>query len=88
MTATFCVQRRLSSVGLFLSDPISYGLKFDDVNAVLKALLVAITRRPAQYLEGALEAHYSMISGAIQGTSMMEKLNNWIQFDSSRSVSQ
>ncbi|EYC30742.1 hypothetical protein Y032_0004g1742 [Ancylostoma ceylanicum] len=31
--------------------PQSYGLKFDDVDAVLKALLQAITRRPVQYLE-------------------------------------
>ncbi|EYC38971.1 hypothetical protein Y032_0684g1511 [Ancylostoma ceylanicum] len=33
----------------------SYGLKFDDVNAVLKALLEAITRRLVQYLEDGLE---------------------------------
>ncbi|EYC41632.1 hypothetical protein Y032_0561g3476 [Ancylostoma ceylanicum] len=35
--------------------PQNYGLKFNDVNAVLKALLQAITRRPVQYLEGGLE---------------------------------
>ncbi|EYC18726.1 hypothetical protein Y032_0026g1332 [Ancylostoma ceylanicum] len=61
--------------------PQSYGLKFGDVNAVLKALVVAITRRPVQYLEGGLEVYYSIISGAIGESSMMEKLNKWIQFD-------
>ncbi|EYC01366.1 hypothetical protein Y032_0108g64 [Ancylostoma ceylanicum] len=61
--------------------PLSYGLKFDDVNDVLKALLEAITRRPVQYLEGGLEVHYSVISGAVGETSMMEKLKKWIQFD-------
>ncbi|EYC36131.1 hypothetical protein Y032_0930g3092 [Ancylostoma ceylanicum] len=61
--------------------PQSYGLKFDDVNAVLKALVEAITRRHVHYLEGGLGPHYSVISGAIGGTTMMEKLNKWIQFD-------
>ena len=61
--------------------PLSHGLKFDDVNAVLKALVEAITRRPVQYLEGGLEVHYSIIFGALGETSMMEKLNKWIQFD-------
>ncbi|EYC34126.1 hypothetical protein Y032_0001g26 [Ancylostoma ceylanicum] len=61
--------------------PLSYGLKFDDVNAVLKALVEAITRRPAQYLEGGLEVHDSIIFGAIGKTSMMKKLNKWIQFN-------
>ncbi|EYC25175.1 hypothetical protein Y032_0012g1748 [Ancylostoma ceylanicum] len=43
----------------------SCGLKFDDVNAVLKALVEAITRRPVQYLEDGLMVHYSIIFGAI-----------------------
>ena len=61
--------------------PLSHGLKFDDVDAVLKALVEAITRRDVQYLGGGLEVHYSIISGVIGETSMMEKLNKWIQFD-------
>ena len=61
--------------------PLSHKLKFDDVNAVLKALVGAITRSPVPYLEGGLEAHYSIISGAIGQMSMMEKLKKWIQFD-------
>ncbi|EYC15115.1 hypothetical protein Y032_0038g3639 [Ancylostoma ceylanicum] len=61
--------------------PQSYGLKFDDINAVLKAMLQAITRRPVQYLEGDPEVHYSITSGAIGETSMKEKLKKWIQFD-------
>ncbi|EYC05446.1 hypothetical protein Y032_0082g1588 [Ancylostoma ceylanicum] len=32
--------------------PLSYGPKFDDVNAVFKALVEAITRRPVQCLGG------------------------------------
>ncbi|EYC22126.1 hypothetical protein Y032_0018g3732 [Ancylostoma ceylanicum] len=59
----------------------SYGLKFDDVNAVLKAPVEAITRRHVQYLEGGLEVHYSITPEAVGETSMMEKLNKWIQFD-------
>ncbi|EYB95020.1 hypothetical protein Y032_0164g3519 [Ancylostoma ceylanicum] len=33
------------------------------------------------YLEGGLEVHYSVISGVVGETSMMEKLKKWIQFD-------
>ncbi|EYC34311.1 hypothetical protein Y032_0001g351 [Ancylostoma ceylanicum] len=59
----------------------SHGLKFDDVNAVLKALVEAITRRRVKYLEDGPEVQYSNIFGVIGGTSMMEKLDKWIQFD-------
>ncbi|EYB93593.1 hypothetical protein Y032_0180g777 [Ancylostoma ceylanicum] len=52
--------------------PLSHGLKFDDVSAVFKAAIEAITRRPVQYLEGCLEVHYSIIFGVIQGTSKIK----------------
>ncbi|EYB88023.1 hypothetical protein Y032_0253g258 [Ancylostoma ceylanicum] len=58
--------------------PQSYGLKLDDVNAVLKALVAAITRRPFQYLEGGFGVNYSIIFGTIGGTIVMKKLNRWI----------
>ncbi|EYB85528.1 hypothetical protein Y032_0296g1685 [Ancylostoma ceylanicum] len=57
---------------------LSYGLKFDDINAVFKAPVEAITRRHVQYLEGGHEVHYSVIPGAVGETSMMEKLNKRI----------
>ncbi|EYB95630.1 hypothetical protein Y032_0157g3179 [Ancylostoma ceylanicum] len=61
--------------------PLIHGLKFDDDNASLKALVEATTRRPVQYLEGGLEVQCSIVFVGIGGTSMMKELNKRVQFD-------
>ncbi|EYB95694.1 hypothetical protein Y032_0157g3221 [Ancylostoma ceylanicum] len=70
----------MATINIFIGST-RYELKSGEVNAVLKALSEAITGGSVQYPEGGLEVHNSMIFGAAEGTSMMEKPNKWIQFD-------